>query len=121
MPCFQDAFEMILAGASAVQVGTCHWTEGPKCFDRICAELSDIMKEKGYSKVSDFKGKLKDWSKEGASISREAKKSRNQLAAKTKDSNTAQVGVTDFYQLLSGLLSVLLAILLADKLGLVNM
>ena len=111
---------MILVGASAVQVGTCHWTEGPKCFDRICGELSDIMKEKGYSKVSDFKGKLKEWSKEGASISREAKKKRNQVRVKKEGSSTAQVGVTDFYQLLSGLLSVLLAILLADKMGHIN-
>ena len=54
----RDAFELILCGATAVQVGTCHWTEGPGCFDRICSELRDIMKEKGYAKVEDFRGKL---------------------------------------------------------------
>ena len=35
----QDAFDLILCGAKAVQVGTKHYKEGPKCFDRIAAEL----------------------------------------------------------------------------------
>lgn len=69
----RDAFEMILCGASAVQVATCHWIEGPKCFDRICTELQAIMTEKGYASIDDFKGKLKPWSKEGYAASREAK------------------------------------------------
>jgi len=66
-----DAFEMILCGAKAVQVGTCHWVEGPKCFDRICDELREIMKAKGYHKIEDFRGTLKEWSKEGAAASRD--------------------------------------------------
>jgi len=70
----QDVFEMILCGASAVQIGTCHWVEGPKCFDRICDELRALMKSKGYTSIGDFKGKLKEWSRDGASISRAAKK-----------------------------------------------
>ena len=111
---------MILVGASAVQVGTCHWTEGPKCFDRICGELSDLMKTKGYSKISDFQGRLKEWSKEGASISREAKKHRNQKVHVGKRSST-HVGQLDFYQLLSGLLLLFLAILVADKLEYLNL
>lgn len=65
-----DAFEMILCGASAVQVGTCHWTEGPSCFDRICKELEQIMFDKGYHSIKDFHNKLKPWSKEGAQASR---------------------------------------------------
>ena len=44
--CGMDAFEHILCGASAVQVGTCHRLEGPKCFDRITAELEAIMARK---------------------------------------------------------------------------
>ena len=55
----KDAFELILCGASAVQVGTCHWTEGSACFSRIANELGDIMSSKGYSSIQDFKGKLK--------------------------------------------------------------
>ena len=54
-------------GAKAVQVGTCHWTEGPSCFDRISKELQDIMVKKGYSSLEDFRGKLKPYVKPGAS------------------------------------------------------
>lgn len=55
----KDAFDMILCGAKAVQVGTCHWTEGPSCFDRISNELEEIMREKGYNCIEDFRGSLK--------------------------------------------------------------
>jgi dihydroorotate dehydrogenase (fumarate) len=110
-----DAFEMILCGASAVQVGTCHWTEGPKCFDRICKELKDIMESKNYKSIDDFKNKLKPWSKEGVTLSREAKmknKGKNTVQSTKSSSNS-----DNDYQMLSGLLMVLLAILLADKLN----
>ena len=62
----KDAFELILCGAKAVQVGTCHWTEGPICFNRIADELCDIMKTKGYSSIKDFHGKLKPYNKSSA-------------------------------------------------------
>lgn len=58
-----DAFELILCGAKAVQVGTCHWTEGPGCFERITRELEGIMKKKGYREIADFRGKLKPYCK----------------------------------------------------------
>ncbi len=54
-----DAFELILAGASAVQVGTVYMQEGPKCFARIQKELADYMSKKGYKTIEDFRGKLK--------------------------------------------------------------
>jgi dihydroorotate dehydrogenase (fumarate) len=54
----QDVFDHILCGASAVQVGTQLVKEGPTCFERIEKELIDIMERKGYSKISDFKGRL---------------------------------------------------------------
>lgn len=57
----EDAFQAILCGASAVQIGTCHWTEGPKCFDRISGELEAIMKSKGYTCIEDFRGKLQPY------------------------------------------------------------
>ena len=44
-----------------MQIGSCHWTEGAKCFDRIAAELEDLMKSKGYSSIADFRGKLKPY------------------------------------------------------------
>ena len=59
----EDAFEMILCGAKAVQVGTCHWIEGPKCFERIANELEEIMKKKGYKNIEEFRGKLKPYCK----------------------------------------------------------
>jgi len=59
----KDAFEMILCGASAVQVGTKHWTEGAKCFARIASELKELMTQKGYHTIKDFQGKLKDYKK----------------------------------------------------------
>lgn len=59
----RDAFELILCGAAAVQVGTCHWTEGCGCFDRIAGELEAIMRKKGYNSLADFRGKLKPYTK----------------------------------------------------------
>ncbi len=54
-----DAFEYILAGADAVQIGTTFEKEGPGCFSRIAQELQEIMNKKGYRSISEFKGKLK--------------------------------------------------------------
>lgn len=55
----QDAFEHILCGASAVQIGTQLMREGTNCFERVDNELKVIMKKKGYTCLEDFKGKLK--------------------------------------------------------------
>ena len=54
----EDAFHHILAGASAVQVGSQFKYEGFGCFKRITDELAEIMKQKKYECISDFKGKL---------------------------------------------------------------
>ncbi|WP_226664591.1 dihydroorotate oxidase [Microbulbifer aggregans] len=54
-----DAFEHILCGASAVQIGTQLMREGVGCFARIGRELSTLMQEKGYPDIDSFKGKLK--------------------------------------------------------------
>ncbi|CAM3310086.1 dihydroorotate oxidase [Shewanella violacea] len=54
-----DAFEYLLAGASAVQVATCFEKEGVECFDRIAKELDSIMAAKQYSSIAAVKGKLK--------------------------------------------------------------
>ncbi len=55
-----DAFEYILAGASAVQIGTAFLQKGPNIFETVQNELEEFMQEKGYSKISDFRGKLKE-------------------------------------------------------------
>lgn len=54
-----DAFEFLLCGADAVQVGTVFMKEGAGCFERIDRELADILKKKGYKSVAEVKGKLK--------------------------------------------------------------
>lgn len=117
----RDAFEMILCGARAVQVGTRHWTEGPKCFDRIADELRAIMEEKGYGCVDDFRGKLKGWSKEGATLSRNARmeeKKKNSAAGGDVSSKKGDGASNN--QLLIAILVAIIAVLLADKLGIVN-
>jgi len=113
----RDAFEMILCGATAVQVGTCHWTEGPGCFDRICDELKAIMKDKGYGNVEDFRGKLKEWSKEGVALSR-------QMKMKSKKSDTSgdvQLKASNNNSsLIIAILFAIIAVLLADKLNIAS-
>lgn len=54
-----DAFEFLLCGADAVQVGTQFMKEGPECFGRIDRELAEILAKKGYKDIASAKGKLK--------------------------------------------------------------
>lgn len=56
----QDAFEHILCGAKAIQVGTQLYMEGINVFKRIMKELEVIILSKGYSNIDDFCGKLKE-------------------------------------------------------------
>lgn len=55
----KDVFEFVLAGASAVQIGTVLMQENTKAFARIGKEFDAYCKKKGYKNISDFKGKLK--------------------------------------------------------------
>jgi dihydroorotate dehydrogenase (fumarate) len=55
-----DVFELLLAGANAVQVGTTYMKEGSSCFERIEKELSIILKLKNYTSLDQFCGKLKE-------------------------------------------------------------
>lgn len=52
----RDAVEYIMAGASAVQVGTAVWMRGPGVFRSICEEISQFMDDFGYAKVADMVG-----------------------------------------------------------------
>jgi dihydroorotate dehydrogenase (fumarate) len=54
-----DVFEHILAGADAVQIGTALQQEGTPVFDRLIKEFKEVLQGKGYTKLSDFKNKLK--------------------------------------------------------------
>lgn len=54
-----DAFEYLLAGADAIQVGTTFEKEGSICFERINNELKGILQRKGCNSIQEMKGKLK--------------------------------------------------------------
>jgi dihydroorotate dehydrogenase (fumarate) len=111
-----QAAAMLLAGATAVQIGTCHWKEGPNCFDRIADELRDYLRSQGLTSVAQLQqsqpGGLQAWSKEGVAKSRAARKAQTTSAmapAVTKNTTSS------FFPLLSAILAVLVAFLLADK------
>ena len=55
-----DAFEHVLCGASAVQLGTVLVEEGPEAFDRIERELAEVLNRKKYPSVEACRGKLKE-------------------------------------------------------------
>ncbi|KAI7862797.1 Dihydroorotate dehydrogenase [Spinellus fusiger] len=55
----KEAFLHVLAGASAVQIGTQLNEEGPELFGRVKKELEEIMRAKKYSCLADFHGKVK--------------------------------------------------------------
>ena len=57
----EDAFQFLLAGADAVQVGSTFEKQGPKCFARIDRELRKIMAEHGYPTIESAKGKMKQY------------------------------------------------------------
>ncbi len=54
-----DAFQYLLAGANAVQIGTALRDEGVSAFSRISDELRGIMLSKGYKSVGEVVGKMK--------------------------------------------------------------
>jgi len=115
-----DVFLFLLCGASAVQVGTCHWKEGPKCFNRIVDELKQILKEKGYSSATECIGKLKPWSKEGYAKSRAAKKLlKNNGSGGGSSFKIGTMGGTNW--IVDVILVLVVALLLADKFGTISL
>jgi dihydroorotate dehydrogenase (fumarate) len=55
-----DAFEHLLCGASAVQVGTALVEEGVGVFQRLEKELGGVLEAKGYSSPAACRGKLRE-------------------------------------------------------------
>ncbi len=55
--CSDDACAFLLAGASAVQVGTAIFVQ-PDIAERICDGLSQYLLEKGYEEITDIVGRL---------------------------------------------------------------
>lgn len=55
-----DAFEHLLCGASAIQIGTVLVDEGVGAFERLQNELAVVLSGKGYSSLSACRGMLKE-------------------------------------------------------------
>lgn len=52
----RDAMAMIMAGAAAIGIGSALQVEGPAVFGRIQNELRALMRQEGYSQLSEFRG-----------------------------------------------------------------
>ena len=52
----KDAIEMIMAGASAVGVGTGVYYRGPAIFREMCREMEEFMDSEGYKSIEEMKG-----------------------------------------------------------------
>ena len=74
------------------------------------------MSTKGYTSIQDFRGKLKEWSKDGVAKSREEKKKRMSNGT-VYESTTSNNGGFVLSQALNMLLVAVIAILVADKFG----
>lgn len=83
----KDAFEFILCGATAVQLGSCFFKEGVSAFERVQAELADIMKTRGYDSVEAFQGSLKPYGTAGT------EKKSNGSSSSSSSTGTQQHGV----------------------------
>tara|TARA_R100001163_G_C5067780_1_gene207188 strand:+ start:4967 stop:5899 length:933 start_codon:yes stop_codon:yes gene_type:complete len=54
----RDAFEHILVGATAVQLGSVFMKEGPSCFKRISEELTMELQKMGFKNLDECRGKF---------------------------------------------------------------
>lgn len=53
----EDAVEMMMAGASAVGIGSAVYYRGIEVFDKINSEIQEFMKKHGYKSISEIIGK----------------------------------------------------------------
>ena len=53
--CGRDAAELIMAGATAVGIGSAVYYRGVEAFELIAQELTKFMQEKGYNSLEDFR------------------------------------------------------------------
>ncbi|MGN0476929.1 MAG: dihydroorotate dehydrogenase [Ruminococcus sp.] len=57
---WQDAIEMLMAGATALQIGTCMFTD-PYAPVKINQGISEFMEKKGIKSLSEITGSIKPW------------------------------------------------------------
>lgn len=53
----EDAIEMMMAGASAVGIGTAAYSRGPGVFGKVSSEISEWLETHGYSSLKQIIGK----------------------------------------------------------------
>jgi len=53
---WRDAVEFLLAGASAVQIGTAVAIKGPNVFKAVASGISRYLKRKGFRSVNEIVG-----------------------------------------------------------------
>jgi dihydroorotate dehydrogenase (NAD+) catalytic subunit len=51
-----DAVEMVMAGATAVGIGSAVYYRGVEVFEEILGEMASFMAEQGYGSLADFRG-----------------------------------------------------------------
>ncbi|HII88970.1 TPA: dihydroorotate dehydrogenase, partial [Candidatus Woesearchaeota archaeon] len=51
-----DAIEMIMAGATAVQIGTGIYYRGIEVFKKVTEEMIAFMKKEGYASLHEIRG-----------------------------------------------------------------
>lgn len=56
----KDAVEMMMAGASAVGIGSAIYYRGLDIFRKVCAEIKGIMEEEGYKSIKEMTGAAHD-------------------------------------------------------------
>jgi dihydroorotate dehydrogenase (NAD+) catalytic subunit len=52
----EDAIEYLMAGASAVQIGSAVYYRGPEVFKKVCKEIETWMSKRGYKKIIELIG-----------------------------------------------------------------
>ena len=112
----EDAFNLILCGATAVQIGTAHAVEKGPVFARVGKELLEIMTRKGYNTVSDFRGKLKEYDSKRASASRKIAKDKKAVKDAAKEAEQQQFsGGSNFPIFVIAALLAIIAVLISER------
>ncbi|MBT4192012.1 MAG: dihydroorotate oxidase [Candidatus Diapherotrites archaeon] len=56
----KDVFEYLLCGADAVQIGTAFMQSNTQIFEKLLLEFKQVIQDKEYTRLSQFKNKLKE-------------------------------------------------------------
>jgi hypothetical protein len=105
-------------GASACQIATTHWKEGPSAFTRIISELRQLMTEQGFTSIQrDVIHQLQPWSKQGATLAREYNQKQKAKGALEKGASGTDSGSQSLlvFQTLCAILVAIIAVLLMNQ------